>query len=435
MEAQFAETYEKKDQLFPLCSSRRIAVMNFEYFFARRITLRTQRKASTLTVRLAIISIALAVATMEIALSFVQGFETEIQKKVVGFGSHIHLGTYFRQLDTEIKPLPKDEESLAQIRQLPGVVSLSPYVEMAAALKSKSGWDGVRLKGVDGAYDWHFFQQVLKDGYIPQYDRDIPTGVLEILISRKQSRRLSLNTGDKAVLLFIAAQENFKRRPVTVAGIYETGMEEFDNNVVICDMRLLQDIWGWESNEVGGFEVNLTSLDLLDLKVDQIKEMLPYRFDAEPITMLYPEIFDWLNLQHQNVWVILFLMIIVAVINMTTVVLILIIERTRTVGILKAIGLPNHRVRRMFVWNAFFLILFGVVAGNLLGLGLLASQDAFGWLRVNQEDYFIEQVPVAWVWTRFLLINLGTIASCTFFMLVPTIIINRISPVVAIRFK
>jgi lipoprotein-releasing system permease protein len=409
--------------------------MNFEYFLARRITLKTQRRASTLTVRLAIISIALAVATMEIALSFVQGFETEIQKKVVGFGSHIHVGTYFRQLDTEVKPLPKDEPAIEQLRQLGDVVSVNPYVELPAALKSKSGWDGIRLKGVEGNYDWAFFREALKEGHIPNFDRDIPTGVLEVLISRKQARRLSLAVGDKAVLLFLSNLERFKRRPITVAGIYETGMEEFDNNVVICDMRLLQDIWNWRPNEVTGFEVNLTSLALLDQKVDQVKEIIPFDFDAEPITLLYPEIFDWLRLQHQNVWVILFLMIIVAVINMTTVVLILIIERTRTVGILKAIGLPNFRVRRMFVWNAFFLILIGVIAGNLLGLGLLFSQDTFGWLRVNQEDYFIEQVPVAWVWLRFLLVNLGTIACCTFFMLVPTIIINRISPVEAIRFK
>jgi len=409
--------------------------MNFEYFFARRITLKTQRRASTLTVRLAIISIALAVATMEIALSFVQGFETEIQKKVVGFGSHIHVGTYFRQLDTEVSPLPKDEPAIEQIRQLGEVVSVNAYVELPAALKSKDGWDGIRLKGVEGDYDWSFFREVLKEGHIPDFDRDIPTGVLEVLISRKQARRLSLALGDKAVLLFLSNLESFKRRPVTIVGIYETGMEEFDNNVVICDMRLLQDIWGWQPNEVSGFEVNLTSLDWLDQKVDQVKEIIPYRFDAEPITLLYPEIFDWLRLQHQNVWVILFLMIIVAVINMTTVVLILIIERTRTVGILKAIGLANYRVRRMFVWNAFFLILIGVITGNLLGLGLLFSQDLFGWLQVNQEDYFIEQVPVAWVWLRFLLVNLGTIACCTFFMLVPTIIINRISPVEAIRFK
>jgi len=409
--------------------------MNFEYFFARRITFKTQRKASTLTVRLAIISIALAVATMEIALSFVQGFETEIQNKVVGFGSHIQIGNYYRSLDTQQRPLPKKDSDILEVKALEGVTALNSYVEFSAAMKSKEGWDGVRLKGVDADYDWTFFKQVLKEGSIPDFSRSDPRGVREVIISRKQSRRLRLDQGDKATLLFMLENGDFRRRPVTIMGIYETGMEEFDNQIVICHMKMLQDVWGWNENEVTGFEVNLNSLENLESITAQVNEIIPYQFGAEPITFLYPEIFDWLRLQHQNVWVILILMIIVAVINMTTVVLILIIERTRTVGILKALGLPNARVRRMFVWNAALLILFGVIVGNLLGLGLLATQDTFGWLRVNQEDYFIEVVPVAWVWGRFLLVNLGTVLVCTFFMLVPTLIINRISPVQAIRFE
>lgn len=395
------------------------------------MTFYSQRKASALVVRLAVISIMLAVATMEIALSFVQGFETEIQKKVVGFGSHIQIGNYFQELDKETVPLDLNEPAIDSIRAMEFVSAVSPVVQVWSVCKSATGWDGVWLKGVDSTYDWTFFQTVLKEGVVPDFGENGDRK--GILISRKQARRLNLSVGDKAILLFLG--ETLRRRQVLVQGIYETGMEEFDTNIIICDMRLLQRIRKWDADEVSGFEVNLTSLDMIEPAAFLIGEELPYTYGLEPITYLFPEIFDWLDLQHQNVWVILILMIIVAVINMTSVMLILIIERTRTVGILKAVGLPNHRVRRMFVWYAFFLITIGIIAGNLLGLGLLASQDYFGWLRVNQEDYFIEMVPVAWVWGRFLLINLGVILICTFTMLIPTLIVNRITPLKAIRFE
>lgn len=367
---------------------------------------------------------------MEIALSVVQGFQTEIQKKVVGFGSHIQIGNYYHEEDTEILPLPKQEPAIDSVRTLPYVVSVSPYVYRTGLFKSDAGWDGVLLKGVDSTYDWHFFSTVLKEGQIPNFRGTEES--LQILVSRKQARSLDLRVGDKARLMFLPPPP--RRRQVEIAGIYETGMEEFDNNIMICDMRLLQKIWRWQENQVSGFEVNLTSLDIIEEATLQINEMTPFQFGAEPITYLYREIFDWLELQHQNVWFILILMVIVAIINMTSVMLIVIIERTRMVGILKAIGLPAHRVRRMFIWNALFLVTIGVVIGNIMGLGLIGLQDSFGWFRLSQEDYFIETVPVAWVWMRFIGVNAAVIGICTIAMLIPTTIINRITPLQAIRF-
>ena len=435
--------------------------MNFSLFFARRITFKNQRSVSNLVVRLAIISIALAVATIEISLSFVQGFETEIQNKVIGFGSHIQIGNYLPTLDTEVIPLAKDEAMIATLSKGVMVVrdsvsiplgsrswtlfvrrdtvrnfirSISPYVERVAYFKSDAGQAGISFKGVDSTYDWRFFASALKEGAIPGY-REAQAS-RDILISRRQSKELDLLAGDKAHVFFFRESMDQRplRRPVTVVGIYETGMEEFDNAVMICDMRMLQRVWRWNDDQVSGFEVNLSSLEYLDPATDYVNEHTPPDFGADPITFLYPEIFEWLSLQHQNVRFILILMMIVAVINMSSVVLILIIERTRTVGILKALGMASYRIQRMFVWNAFFLILAGVLIGNLLGIGLLASQDTFGWFKLSQESYFIEVVPVAWVWFRFLLANLGVVFVCTLFMFIPTVIITRISPVSAIRF-
>lgn len=415
--------------------------MNFEYFFAKRITFKHQRAVSGLVVKLAVISIALAVAVMEIALSFVQGFDEEIQNKVIGFGSHIQIGNYLGAFDNEIEPLPKEAYFKTGIENMEQVASVAPYVIKWGMIKSKTTQEGVMLKGIDESFDWEFFEQALISGELPVLDGKKASR--EVLISKRMSNLLQLEVGDKATAYFF--QDPPKRRPLKIVGIYETGMEEFDNVILLCDMRLLQKVIGWEEDQVMGFEVNLTDTRRLLESATQVEDVLldyPSNpesgtirvYEATPITEIYPEIFDWLRLQHQNVWLILILMVIVAVINMTSVILILIIERTRTIGILQALGLSAFRTQKLFIWNALFLILLGVVIGNLLGLGLLASQDWLGWLKLNQENYFIKEVPVAWTWSKFLLVNLGVIAVCGLFMFIPSLVISRISPVRAIRF-
>ena len=431
--------------------------MNFEYFFAKRITFQGQKKATRLVVKLYILSIALATATMEIALSVVTGFEQEIQNKVVGFSSHILL-THFtedKHNEIEVEPIQYLPDVADSVRSLSGVVSVAPYIHQLALIKSPEYWDGVVLKGVDSIYNWSYFREILKSGKLPDdYHDTTKRESRQILISSKQAQSLGLEAGDRARLIF--PPELRRIRPVVIAGVYETGMEEFDNQVMICDLRMIREIRDWEDEQISGLEITLDKLDisprwywdftrfpflhkgdvtaLLEL-TDQINSMTPHDVKARPITDIMPEIFDWLNLQHQNVWVILILMMIVAIINMTGVILISIIERTRTVGILKAIGLPNYRVQRMFVLNAFLLIAIGVILGNMLGLGLLTTQDLWGWLKINQKDYFIDTVPVAWVWLQFMGVNLGVIAISTLFMFIPTVIINRISPIKAIRFE
>lgn len=396
-------------------------ILKFELFFARRITFQGQRRISILVIRLAVISIALAVATMEIAVSVVQGYETAIQEKVIGFGSHLQIGNYLRTSDTELVPLPRDEPGIAAIDSLPYVNKVVPYVTYVGFFVDQ-GIEDIWLKGVDSLYDWRFFETVMKAGQIPAFDG--PRESLELLISQRLSRQLSLEVGQKVRLYFWDQGESVRFRPVTIAGIYETGMEEFDSRQVFCDIRMLQKLLDWDKNEVSGFEVYLTSLESTGRAYEEINEMIPFNYQAVPITSLYPDIFDWLNLLDQNVWLILVLMCLVAIINMSSVVLILILERTQTIGILQALGLTRRRTRRLFVANALFLILLGVLIGNLLGLGLLYSQDSWGWLTLDQESYFLQTAPVAWEWKAFFLVNLGVILICTLFMYVPTRIIS-----------
>lgn len=403
--------------------------MNFAYYYARRITFKQQRSVSALVVKLAVISIAISVAVMEISLSVVQGFETKIQDKVVGFGSHIQIGNYF-SMDEEEIPIPIDTSFMEQVKTLQEVHSISPYVLKWSILSTPDYKGGVVMKGVDSTFDWRFFKSCLTQGRLPEYKQERAS--LEVVISKIQARQLALKVGEKARAYFF--EDPLRMRRVNVVGIYETGMEEFDNNLVICDLRMLQKIRRWKPNEVTGFEINLKSLEKLDITADSINQM-SINYAVYPITRLYPEIFEWLNLQHQNVDFIVFLMIIVAVINMTSVILILIIERTKDIGILKALGLKNYKVQLMFMWNAFFLILTGVIIGNLLGLGLLYLQSEFGLIQVDQENYFIKTVPVAWVWDKFLSVNLLVVSVCTVFTLIPALVAARITPMRAIRFQ
>lgn len=405
-----------------------------------------------LVVRLAILSVALAVATMEIAMSFVQGFENEIQNKVAGFGAHILVTNYSQEIRSDLLPLTYKQEEVDRMLAIPEVATVAPFVDHTALMVSREYWDGIQLKGVDSTYHWDFLEQALIEGRLPNYSGPDISG--EVLISRKIARKLDLKVGDKPKLIILLDNDVTQKR-IEVVGIYETGLEEFDNTISVADMRMLREFWGWSDDQIGGYEVNTVKLDRnyrwywdwsrwpfyhqdslasIDYTTEDVSAASP-DFMAIPVTSSFVDIFEWLFLQHQNVWFILILMMIVAVINMTTVLLIIIIERTRTVGILKSMGMQGRRIRRMFVWYAMLLIVIGVVIGNLVGLGLLYSQHVFQWLEVNQEDYFITTVPVAWVWGRFLMVNVGVVVICTLAMYLPSILVQRITPVKAIRFE
>jgi lipoprotein-releasing system permease protein len=417
-------------------------VGNFELRFAARITFKAQRSISNLVVRLGILSILLGVAVMEVSISIVFGFETAIQEKVIGFGSHVHIGNLLEEHESEVLPIPMDNEFIPAIAAMPSVRNVSPYILRPTMLKSKLTQEGIVLKGVDSTYDWDFFQASLQRGTVP----DVTKGKQfsqDLLISVKMANVLDLDTGDRAFAYFFEPDAGTARvRQFNVTGIYETGLGEFDQTNAFCDLRALRKIWRWDSNQVMGFEVwldDIQQLSEIDPAVAEMEDVLrehdAFLFEPKSITSEYPELFEWVALQHQNVWFILILMVIIAVINMVSVILILILERTRTIGLLKALGMNNRRMQDLFVTNAMFLILIGLALGNLVGLGLIWSQDIFGWLVVDQESYFVHKVPVQWKWEWFLAVNFGVLGVCTFFMYLPAWMVTRISPVKALRFE
>jgi lipoprotein-releasing system permease protein len=412
--------------------------MAFTAYFARKVTFAGNRSFSRAAVALAVLSISLGVAVMEIATSTVTGFEREITRKQTGFAGDIRITTLLTdEADTlTLRHSPVATRNLLRQPAMQSLDRLAPFAFGAALLKGKEGMEGVILKGFWEGRDLAFFARHLREGRLPQLP---DTGNRkEILISSYLARRLQLKVASKARLYFLQNQQNVRARPVLIAGIYESGMAEIDRDIVVGDLRIVQRIRNWEPDMVQGYDVHLKQ-DLPPTEVaqltDELNALLPAHWKARTIRELFPELFEWLSLQHKNVLFILILMTLAAVVNMSTAVLILILERTRTIGLLRALGATRQQIRRIFLWNAFYLITLGVALGNALALGLLALQDATGLVQMDPESYFLNVVPVAWVWDQFLFINLGVITVCTTAMTLPVLLVSRIRITRALKFE
>jgi len=411
--------------------------VNFPHFFATRLTLQGGTASGAgrfgqLGVALAVISVALGVAVMEISLSVATGFEQAIQRKLTGFAADVNLGPYLPWGDEELRPLHSRAPYLDSLQAyVPGIVSIAPYITRAGILQSKTTLEGVVVKGVNAAWNSRLFQERL-EGTLPPFGADTTTR--DVLISRRLANTLAVEVGSRVRLFFL--QQRVRARPVRISGIYETGLTEFDQAMLFADLRMLQQIQGWDSLSVMGFEATLAAplpQPEMEARLQALNETLPPEVKARSVYELFPDIFSWLGLQHQNVIFVIFLMALVAIINMASAVLIQITERTRTIGLLRVIGARRTTVRGIFLWNAFYLVSLGILLGNFLGLGLLLVQQLTGWVQLDDESYFVRQVPVAWVWVEFVWVNVGTVATCILAMVLPTWAANRILPARALR--
>lgn len=403
--------------------------MNFPWFIASRISIRSGRSVSRLVVILAILSVTLGIAVMEISLGVVNGFEREIRDKLIGFGSHIRIVPYGED-EQGSGLIQVNPQQITELESIPGVSSVAPVIQGYALLQSDETLEGISLKGVEKNYDLRFFNNALQDGELPP--REYESGTVGILISKKQAQKLKLKPGDKARLYFLL--ETPKIRPVLISGIYETGLAEFDALTVVCPASFLRKIYNINPNEALHYEMKVNDFNELESITQKTRSLTPYNQMAYSIRELYPEMFAWLGLQHQNVSFILGLMILIAIINMSSVLLILILERTRMIGLLKALGARQSQLRNIFLWNGTLLISIGLVLGNILGIGMLALQSATGWMKLDQESYFLSEVPVEFVWGDFLITNLGLIGVCLVFLILPARFIASIRISEALRF-
>ncbi len=389
-------------------------------------------QSSSAIVRIAVAGIAIGMAVMILSVSIVRGFQTEIQQKVIGFGSHLQISLYNPQNTLGVKPMLLEQEFIEPVLAESGVKGIQPYAYKSGIITENGEIQGVMAKGVNQDFDWSFFKQNLLEGNVWYWTEDKAND--SIVLSKSVIDKLNLSLGDKITIVFIQDQKERKRR-FTIGGIYETGMEQFDGSIFLCDIRHVQKLNNWNEDQVAGFEVILESFDDLDRLDYIINNNISYEFNTLKITDQFIEIFGWLELQDINVFIILTLMVLVSGINMISALLVLILERTNMIGLLKAMGALNASISRIFLYNATYLVFLGLFWGNLLGIGLGLLQQKFHLIKLDKTSYYIDHVPVLFDPTTIISINLGSLVACFVMLLIPSLIVSRIDPVKTIRFN
>lgn len=443
--------------------------MNITHFIARRVALSEHKTFSRLIIRIGIAAVAVSVAVMIVATALIAGFKKEIRAKIFGFWGHIHItepnigGSMvdlapidmdqdFYPLITETGQITYFEDDAIMGREVSrqkltkgGIKHIQVFALKPGMIQFNNEIEGIILKGVGPEYDWSFLERYMQEGTILNFseaekssgqgDGNVEMS-REILISRQTADRLQIGVGDKFIVNFVEEKGSQLSRRFTVAGIYKTGLEEYDRKFALVDIRQIQQLMDWEPNQVSGFEVLLDDIDDLAAFNEYIfYDIIPNNLYSETIRDKSPEIFDWLDLQNVNEVVILGLMVIVAIINMVTALLILILERTNMIGTLKALGSSNWSIRKIFLYYAGYIIVMGLFWGNLIGLAICFIQDRFELIRLSEADYYLSVAPVhVNLWT-LLVLNVGTLLVILLFLIIPSYIVTRINPVKAIRFK
>lgn len=413
--------------------------MNLPYFIAQRL-IRGRTKGTSFSKPInviAIIGIAMGLAVMILAVAILTGFKEQIREKVVGFGSHIQIVNLDSNFSLETAPISEGQDFIPVIRNIEGIKHVQVFATKAGIIKTDEDIQGVVLKGVGSDFDWDYFRSCIVEGDIFTVTDSVRTN--KVIISRKITEMLRLGIGDTIRMFFV--QDPPRQRPFVISGIYETSLEEFDKMYVFCDIGHIKRLNDWDDNQVSGFEIFIKDFDRLDEMYDKVQDAVGYRIVEEQenfriisIRKKYPQIFDWLNFQDVNVLIIILLMLIVAGFNMISGLIILILEKTNMIGVLKALGSDDNTIRRVFLYQGAYLIAKGLLWGNIIGIGLALLQLKTGFITLDPSSYYIKTVPVNLDIVHLILLNAGTMAVILIMLLVPSKLISRITPVKAIKY-
>ncbi|MBO6025073.1 MAG: ABC transporter permease [Bacteroidales bacterium] len=407
--------------------------MSAPKFIADRIFSLSKENLSSTVMRLAVTSVALAVIVMLIAWAVVVGFKNQIRDKVIGFVAPIHVQALDKNESVEETPFVLDSMLISRLNTVEDISHYQQVANKAGMIKTDDEIQGVVLKGVDMNYDWTYFDTYLIEGKTPRYTADERS--TEVLVSKSIADKMLLSVGDDVRVWFIDKDMQARGRKFSVSGIFETGLYEFDERYVFADLNQIRKLNGWEDNEAGLLEIALTD----NADVDQVNEKLYHALPAELVSYTArqsnPQIFDWLDLLDTNVWLIMALMLLVAGITVISMLLIIIIERTSTIGLLKAMGASNKFVRAVFLRRSLRILLIGMIIGNVIGLGFCFLQQYTGFIKLDAATYYLSAVPIEMHLSTLILINLGTFLLWVLMLLIPTSVINRISPTKSIRFE
>jgi len=410
--------------------------LNLEYFIAKRLITAKGRKSSISTpiIKIAISAIAIGMVMMILSVATGIGLQQKIRQKISAFNGHIIISNYDdNQSLGSVTPISTHQDFYPQFKTVDGISHIQAVASKAGIIRTATAFEGIIFKGVGKDYQWDNIKEYLVSGKLPDLSHALNT---EVLISQYLANRLKLKIGDRFNTFFM--KEDSRQLPnlrvFVVSGIYNSGFQEFDSAYIIGDIRHLQRINKWNPDQVGAFEVFVDDFDEIKTKGQEVYDQTSSTLDTRTIVEKFYYIFEWLQLFDFNIIVILVVMIVVATINMVVALLVLILERTQMIGILKALGANNWTVRKVFLYNAFYLILRGLLWGNLIGIGLILLQQYFGIIKLNPENYYVNEAPVYLNWMYILALNVGTVAICLIVLLIPSYIITKISPVKAIRF-
>jgi len=406
--------------------------LNLPLFIAKRITFASSRTFSRLIVRIAILGIMLGLAVMILSIAIVKGFKAEIREKVRGFSGDIQVLKLDLNSSFENSPYIINATTLNTLRTNQQIAYIQPFATKPGIINANNEVEGVVMKGVDSSYNWNYIQNILTAGKVIDF-KDKTESLRQIMISKYTADRLKLKVGDDFLMYFV--QEPLRKRKFEIVGIYDLGVEEVDKMFVLGDISLIRRLNEWQANEVGGYELRVKDFQQLDQVSEQVYDDLDVNLKSYSIREIYPTIFEWLSLLDVNTQVILVLMLAVAVINMISALLIIILERTNMIGLLKALGSSNWSIRKIFLYNATYLIGYGLLLGNLLGIGLALFQNYTHFFELDQASYYISFVPVQLDVLDIVLLNIGTLVICVLVMIIPSMLVTRISPVKAIAFQ
>jgi lipoprotein-releasing system permease protein len=412
-----------------------IILLKLEYFIAKRLITAKDHKSSISApiIKIAIIAIALGMIMMIVSVATGIGLQQKIRQKVSAFNGHIMISSYNdNQSDVSTKPISIYQKFYPKFRDVDGLNHIQAVASKGGIIRTETAFEGIIFKGIGKDYKLDNLEEYLVEGKLPNLKSNLNE---EVVISEFLANRLGLKLHDKFVTYFMKEDnDGYNLRNFKIVGIYNSGFQEFDANYVLGDIRHIQRINKWKSHEVGSFEVFVDNFDQIDLKGQQVYEETSSTLDSVTIKEKFYYIFEWLKLFDFNIIVILIVMIAVSTINMVVALLVLILERTQMIGILKSLGANNWNIRKIFIYNSFYLITKGLFWGNLIGISLLLIQKYFGVIKLNPESYYVNEAPVDINLFYILLLNIGTVAICLLVLLIPSYIITKISPSKAIRF-
>ena len=411
--------------------------MNYEFFLAKRIIGSKAYKSSVSApiIKIGIAAIAIGIVVMMIAIATGIGLQQKIRDKVVAFNGDITISNYDSNNSQEsIFPISKNQEFYPNFKTVSGIKHIQAVAAKFGVIRTETDFEGAYLKGVGADYNWAYFQEFLVAGSLPDFTKKRTE---DVLISQYLANRLHFKVNDKFQMVF--PKDDVEKLPniitYQIKGIYNSGFQDLDAQYLIGDIRHIQRINKWDEDQIGNFEVYINDFSQVQNTAEAIYRNTPSTLNTQAITEKYASIFEWINIFDKNIYGIIGIMILVAGINMITALLVLILERTQMIGILKALGSNNWSVRKLFLYNAGYLILLGLFWGNIIGLGLLFAQKYFKLFPLDPSVYYVTEAPVYISLSYIIALNIGTLVLCLIMLLVPSYIITKISPVKAMRFE